>query len=146
MQQLLTSRMDDCLSTLHLEEDRGINNLILSSILFSIAATRSDLHKLASMTLLGVQEKRLNVSVKDITDKAIGNLLKAGVLRVKRSGDFDPNVTVGILSQFVENEPKVKKGKRTIVLTANTILELSPLGRAAMKGTMQSLKNDLLYI
>ena len=129
--------MNDCMSTLHLEQDRGIHNLLLSSVLLSIAKTRSDIHNLIGSTLLGVQEKRLGVNVKDITDAAICSLLKAGVLRIKRSGDFDSNITVIIESQLTEDmrsEPKVKKEKRTVTLTTNTILELSPLGRAAMKG------------
>lgn len=136
--ELLTSRMDDCMSTLHLEEDRGINNLILSSVMLEIATTRSDLHKLVGLTLLGVQQNRLNVNIKTVIDDAITVLLKAAVLRVKRSGDFDPNITVGIESQINEDvnyKPKNKKGKRCIMLSTNTILEPTPLGRAAMKGT-----------
>lgn len=137
---LLMSKMDDSLSTLHVDKDRGINNLILSAVLFSIAATRSELHKLAKRTLLNIQQRRLSVNVKRIADEAVTELLKSGVIKVKkkeRSVDvYKPNVTVVVPSQ--DKCPDAKsteiKGKKKIVLTSETELELCDLGRAAMKG------------
>lgn len=132
--------MDDSLSTLHVNKDRGINNLILSATLFSIATTRSELHKIAKRTLLNIQQKRLNVSVKQITDETIIELLKSGVLKVKKNENsldvFKPNLSVRIPSQDICSIDKdtVIKGKKRIALTSETQLELCNLGRAAMKG------------
>ncbi|CAD1474081.1 unnamed protein product, partial [Heterotrigona itama] len=38
--EILRSKMDDSLSTIHVERDRGINNLILSAILLRIATAK----------------------------------------------------------------------------------------------------------
>lgn len=71
------SKMDDSLSTLHVDKDRGMNNLILSSTLYSLATTRSELHKLVRRTLLNIQQKRLNVNVKEIADRSnINRIIK----------------------------------------------------------------------
>lgn len=139
--------MDDSISSLHEEIDRGINSLIISAVLLSIASTRADIHELVSKTLLKVQESRLDISVKEVTDKALANLVKSGVLRVKKEqlakcfSKPDLNTTVIFPTQIQRNEDDVKgeesagKKKKSIVeLTNSTQLELCPLGKAALKG------------
>lgn len=140
--------MDDSISSLHEEKDRGINNLIISSVLLSIAKTRSDIHAILSKTLLKTQENRLGINLKEIVDKALVQLLKTGVLRVKKENASETfgkaNVTVFFPTQtndlsMDENNhlsPKNAKSKKkkTITLMNSTELELCPLGRAAMKG------------
>ncbi|XP_076626865.1 mutagen-sensitive 301 isoform X2 [Colletes latitarsis] len=139
VKELLLSKMDDSLSTLHVNKDRGINNLILSATLFSIATSRSELHKIAKRTLLNIQQKRLNVNVTQIVDEVIITFLKSGVIKVKNIENsidvFKPNLSVAIPSQgicFNDKSTEIK-GKKRIALTSETKLELCDLGRAAIK-------------
>uniref|UniRef100_A0A0C9PWZ8 HELQ_1 protein n=3 Tax=Fopius arisanus TaxID=64838 RepID=A0A0C9PWZ8_9HYME len=136
---LLTSKMDDCLSSLHIEEDRGLNNLLLSSVMLSLASNRDELHKLVSMSLLGIQSSRLNTDVREIVDKAIVSLIKARPLKVKEIDDNGSAASIIMQSQFIDEttlEPKSKKSKQSIILTRKSRLELSTLGKAAMKGSI----------
>lgn len=132
--------MDDSLSTLHIDKDRGINNLILSAILFSMATTRYELHKIVKKTLLNIQQKRLNVNIKQIVDETITDFLKSGVIKIKEKernvNILKPNVSVMFPSQEISSSPTTieTKKKRIIKLTNNSKLELCSLGRAAMKG------------
>lgn len=135
--------MDDSLSSLHIEDDRGINNLILSAIQLNMAATRSELHKLTAATLLGIQQNRLGVNLKALTDETITALLKCGVIKVRSKGcnTSNPNVTVVIPSQeparSARNSP-IKEGVKTVTFTSETEFQLCDLGQAAMKGELGS--------
>lgn len=138
--------MDESLSSLHIENERGLNNLILSAIQLKMASTRSELHKLITATLLSIQQNRIGVNLKAITDETITALLKCGVIKVKSKGNNtgNPNVTVVIPSQeptHMENLP-VKKGVKTITFTNETEFQLCDLGQAAMKGNI----NKFLFI
>lgn len=132
--------MDDSLSTLHIDKDRGINNLILSAILFSMATTRYELHKIVKKTLLNIQQKRLNVNIKQIVDETITDFLKSGIIKIKEKernvNILKSNVSVMFPSQEISFSPTTieTKKKRIIKLTNNSKLELCSLGRAAMKG------------
>lgn len=146
MKDLLISQMDDSLSSLHIEKDRGLNNLILSAIQLNIAATRSELHKLTAATLLNIQQTRIDVDLKTITDTTITALLKCGVIKVKSPGPptGDRNVTVVIPSQNSEraereNPSSVKQGVKTIKFTKETEFQLCDLGEAAMKGKSKQI-------
>ncbi|XP_078051698.1 mutagen-sensitive 301 [Augochlora pura] len=152
VKELLMSKMDDCLSTLNIESERGINNLILNATLFSIAKTRSQLHKLSKRTLLNIQQQRLNVNVKHVADKAITEFLKSGVMKVKQEQSnykgFKPNVTVAIPSQDEDSVNKIKEvnqKKKVVKLLRETELELCSLGRAAMKGSIDMKTAYTLY-
>lgn len=138
MKDLLTSQMDDSLSSLHIESDRGLNNLILSAIQLNMALTRSELHKLATATLLNIQQNRMDVNLKTITDETITALLKCGVIKVKskESNIGNTNVTVVIPSQeSTRVKEEDKKGvKKTVTFTSETEFQLCDLGQAAMKG------------
>ncbi|XP_063972884.1 helicase POLQ-like [Diachasmimorpha longicaudata] len=139
IQMMLTAKMDDCLSTLHIEIDRGLNNLLLSSVMLSLANNRAELYKLVSMSLLGIQSCRLNANVKEIVDRAIVSLIKARPLKVKQISDNEANTSIKIESQVMTDsiiDPKPKKAKTSIILTRKSPLELSPLGKAAMKGSI----------
>ncbi|XP_033216324.1 helicase POLQ-like [Belonocnema kinseyi] len=114
---LLTSKMEDVISSLHTEEDRGIHSLILSAVLLSIAKTINDLYSLTAKTLLSVQKSRLGANVKEVTDKATLELLKKGVLKIKGHNATNSD----------------SKENSTVLPSGETELELSDLGRAAMK-------------
>lgn len=152
MKDLLISQMDESLSSLHIENDRGLNNLILSAIQLNMASTRSELHKLITATLLSIQQNRIGVNLKAITDETITALLKCGVIKVKSKGNNtgNPNVTVVIPSQEpthmeiyqLKTHLPVKKGVKTIMFTNETEFQLCDLGQAAMKGNI----NKFLFI
>ncbi|XP_077272175.1 mutagen-sensitive 301 isoform X3 [Temnothorax americanus] len=137
VKDLLISQMDDSLSSLHIENDRGLNNLILSAIQLNMAVTRSELHKLTTTTLLNIQQNRIGVDLRTITDETITALIKCGVIKVKSKGSNtgDPNVTVVIPSQESTRVDKreIKKGVKTITFTSETEFQLCDLGQAAMK-------------
>jgi len=149
--------MDDSLSSLHIESDRGINNLILSAIQLNIATTRSELHNLATATLLNIQQNRMKINLKMVTDETITNLLKCGMIKVKNKGYNigDPNITIVIPSQepiYIEKSA-TKKGIKTITFTSETKFQLCQLGHAAMKGRLTTfiylhhvLSNSLFLI
>ncbi|XP_068988082.1 helicase POLQ-like [Bombus flavifrons] len=149
--ELLKSKMDDSLSTIHIDRDRGINNLILSAILLHIATTRCELHKIAEKTLLNIQQKRLNVNVKQIVDDALTEFLKASVMKIKEKETncdiFKPNVSVVFPSQTIPSNDTIieTKRKRILKLTNETELELCSLGRAAMKGCIDMQCAYTLY-
>ncbi|XP_046747948.1 helicase POLQ-like isoform X2 [Diprion similis] len=150
VKELLTSKMDDCISTLHIEEDRGINNLILSSILLNLATTRSELHKIAGSTLLGIQQKRLNISTNKITDKTVTKLMKSGVIKVKQVTNYseiNPNLTVVIQSQdnLKKAQETPQRRKKIVKLSRTTKLEVCKLGKAAMKGCVDLNRAHVLY-
>lgn len=149
VKDLLISQMDDSLSSLYIEGDRGLNNLILSAILLNMASTRSELHKLAATTLLSIQQNRIGINLKAIVDETITALLKCGVIKVKSKGSNtgNPNVTVVIPSQepmCTKNLP-VKKGIKTITFTSETEFQLCDLGQAAMKGPIDLKTAYTLY-
>ncbi|KYN20541.1 Helicase POLQ-like protein [Trachymyrmex cornetzi] len=116
IKDLLTSQMDDSLSSLYIENNKGLNNLILSAIQLNIASTRSELHKLTTATLLNIQQNRIGVNLKTITDETITTLLKC-----------------------------VKKGVKTVTFTSETEFQLCDLGQAAMKGPIDLKTAYTLY-
>lgn len=144
--------MDDSLSTIHVERDRGINNLILSAILLRIATTRFELHKIAKKTLLNIQQKRLNVNIKQIVDETLSEFIKASVMKIKEKeknfNKFKPNISVVFPSQDISSNDTIKeiKGKRILELTNETELELCNLGRAAMKGRNNFITNSYYLV
>lgn len=111
----MTSKIEDVLSSLHRESDRGLNNLILSSVLLSMAKTKTELRKLIDRTLMKLQEKRLCINVEEITEKAISDLLEKGILI---------GIHKEINSDLLEDEK----------ISDDTELDLSHMGKAAMKG------------
>ncbi|XP_057323596.1 helicase POLQ-like isoform X4 [Microplitis mediator] len=151
VRELLRSRIEDCVSSLGTEENRGINNLILSSVMLSIATTRNQLHNLVYSSLLKVQASQLNVDIKKFTDKAIKNLIKIQALQVDNKLCMKANMTVTIQSQSSElmavdeNISDVNECQRSIVLTGSSCLKLSNIGRAAMKGCIDLKTAYILY-
>ncbi|KAJ8678685.1 hypothetical protein QAD02_014472 [Eretmocerus hayati] len=154
VRELLNSKMDDAASSLHYEKDRGINNLIISCVLLNVAKTRLDVHKVMSKTLLKIQENRLCINVKEVTDKSLAVLVKSGVFRIKEkeTSKNSQNLEISVIFPTQINSPcepemspKYNKAKKSIVLVNSSELELCPLGRAAMKGSMDLQCAHMLY-
>ncbi|XP_014480295.1 PREDICTED: helicase POLQ-like isoform X2 [Dinoponera quadriceps] len=150
VKDLLISQMDDSLSSLHVENDRGINNLILSAIQLNMATTRCELHKLMAATLLNIQQNKIGVNLKTITDETITALLKCGMIKVKsKDKTGNRNVTIVIPSQESTRTEKslklAKKGVKTVTFTGETEFQLCDLGQAAMKGPIDLKTAYTLY-
>ncbi|KAG5320009.1 HELQ Helicase, partial [Acromyrmex heyeri] len=149
VKDLLISQMDDSLSNLYIENNKGLNNLILSAIQLNIASTRSELHKLTTATLLSIQQNRIGVNLKTITDETITALLKCSIIKVKNkdSNIGNPNVTVVIPSQAstCKKNLSVKKGVKTVTFTSETEFQLCDLGQAALKGPIDLKTAYTLY-
>ena len=79
---LLGSPMDEAASSMHLDESRGIRNLMISAIGLGMAVCRTDLQKLISRTLMAVQAERLNINANELTDKMIEHLFKVKAVSV----------------------------------------------------------------
>ncbi|CAG5075502.1 Similar to HELQ: Helicase POLQ-like (Homo sapiens) [Cotesia congregata] len=99
VRELLKSKIEDCVSSLSSEENRGINNLILSSVMLSLVKTRTQIHDLVNTSLLKIQASQLNIDIKKITDDAIKNLIKIKALQVDNKL-MKANMTIGIQSQL----------------------------------------------
>ncbi|EGI68760.1 Helicase POLQ-like protein [Acromyrmex echinatior] len=149
VKDLLISQMDDSLSSLYIENNNGLNNLILSAIQLNIASTRSELHKLTTATLLSIQQNRIGVNLKTITDETITALLKCSIIKVKSkdSNTGNPNVTIVIPSQAstCKKNLSVKKGVKTVTFTSETEFQLCDLGQAALKGPIDLKTAYTLY-
>ncbi|XP_050447937.1 helicase POLQ-like [Cataglyphis hispanica] len=151
VKDLLTSQMDESLSSLHIENDRGINNLILSAIQLNMATTRSELHKLTAATLLNIQQNRIGINMKTITDETITLLSKCSVIKVREKNKScntgNPNITVVIPSQepMYMEKLSIKKGIKTVIFTNETEFQLCDLGQAAMKGPIDLKTAHTLY-
>ncbi|KAG5319835.1 HELQ Helicase, partial [Pseudoatta argentina] len=149
VKDLLISQMDDSLSNLYIENNKGLNNLILSAIQLNIASTRSELHKLTTATLLSIQQNRIGINLKTITDETITALLKCSIIKVKSkdSNIGNPNVTVVIPSQAstCKKNLSVKKGVKTVTFTSETEFQLCDLGQAALKGPIDLKTAYTLY-
>ncbi|KAF7991406.1 hypothetical protein HCN44_002968 [Aphidius gifuensis] len=135
IEEMLTSKMDDCLSTLHQETDRGINYLILSGILLSLVKTREEIHRLVSFSLLGLQAKRRDINIKEIVDQSIINLVKSNALLIDKK-IYNSNFKIEISSQKLLTNNHDDDITSLIDMTMMSHLELSNLGKAAMKANI----------
>ncbi|KAH0554790.1 helicase POLQ-like isoform X2 [Cotesia glomerata] len=151
VRELLKSKIEDCVSSLSSEENRGINNLILSSVMLSLVKTRIQIHDLVNSSLLKIQASQLNIDIKKITDDAIKNLIKTKALQVDNKL-MKANMTIGIQSQLPAESTDVdsnnsgsNNSRRSIVLTRSSCLKLSNLSTAAMKGSIDLKTAYLIY-
>lgn len=73
----------------------------------NIATTRVDLHKMAKRTLLAVQESRLDIALKKITDKAIIELFKLGALKIDSQEESSSSADISIRMDCSVSKSKV---------------------------------------
>ncbi|GJQ83211.1 hypothetical protein Trydic_g18235 [Trypoxylus dichotomus] len=155
--ELLLSPMDEAVSSMHQNGAIGLRQLLLSLISLNIATTRVDLLRMAKKTLLAVQEARVGLELKRITDKAIVELFKLGAVKVdddcsQESSSFAADVSVQInnsMSSPCRNNSETlienKKPKMHISLNNQSKLVISKLGSAAIRGGLELAKAHLLY-
>ncbi|XP_066600630.1 helicase POLQ-like isoform X2 [Prorops nasuta] len=138
VKDLFASKMDDCLSSLHMEKDKGIHNLILSAIFLSITSTKFDLYNLFSSTLCAIQQDRLTIDVKNMIDEAVNSFLRSGILKVKYE---KPHISADTESNIDLSQTKLQN----LETEAGDAFELSELGRAAIKGSIELQSAYNLY-
>ncbi|XP_069680536.1 helicase POLQ-like [Periplaneta americana] len=155
VKEMLSSTMDEVVSSLHMDDARGIRSLVLSCVGLGIATTRSALRKLMDCSLLSIQASRLGVDLHFLIDEAIIALIRLEALKTVTNENSSPdssivldnssNVSVHILDTSESpvrrnSSPSIdKKNKtaRTVYLQNDTELRISKLGKAAIKGCVQ---------
>lgn len=145
--ELIESPMTDAISSMHLNEFYGLRNLILSAIGLKIATTMRSLKVLAKMTFLAVQAERLGVDVKDEVEQTIKSFFKMNALAVKdRRMEMDLSVEIEA-SQFRPQWScaQVSGTGSQLVIKSTSELEISPMGRAAVRACVDLKKARLLY-
>lgn len=152
--QLIESPMTDAISSMHLNEFYGLRNLILSAIGLRIACTLKRLKGLARTTFLAVQAKRLGVDLKEEVERTIKCFFKMNALAVKnRRMELDLSVEI-VASQFrqVHNSSaqsmsgtSSSQAPPAVIIKSSSELEISPMGRAAVKACVDLKKARLLY-
>ncbi|KAK3095782.1 hypothetical protein FSP39_019010 [Pinctada imbricata] len=118
---ILSGPIESCHSSLNYDEGKGIRSLVLSAIGLQIVKTTQDVFTMMGHTLLSVQSNVLDVDINNVTKESLQKLLDNGLVIQKRS-----------LSQ--------EKSDCTM-----HNLEVTPLGRATFKGSVDIDYASLLY-
>ncbi|XP_030803296.1 helicase POLQ-like [Camarhynchus parvulus] len=120
VQDLVHSPMENCYSNLLLELTKGIQSLLLSLVGLKIAVTCEEVDNFMCCTLLGVQQQLLSQekSLAEIIKDGLENLIEKGLLK-------------GRISEKDHNS------KSTLTIT--------PLGKAAYKGSIDLAYCNILY-
>ncbi|XP_017776106.1 PREDICTED: helicase POLQ-like [Nicrophorus vespilloides] len=153
VRKLFLSPMDVAMSSMHENESRGLRHFLLSCISLGLANTKNKLHEAANCTLLAVQKDCLEVDLKGLVKSAIRELFKMGALQVqgnetevitKRNNvTFALDTSVGATQQ-VSEAPETSE-KTVIRVTNDSILVISQMGHAAIKGGLDLAKAHMLY-
>ncbi|NXV55625.1 HELQ Helicase, partial [Molothrus ater] len=120
VQDLVHSSLENCHSNLLLELTKGIQSLLLSLVGLKIAVTCEEVDNFMCCTLLGVQQQLLckEKSLSEIIKDGLENLIEKGLLK-------------GRISEKDHNS------KSTLTIT--------PLGKAAFKGSIDLAYCNILY-
>ncbi|NXX68737.1 HELQ Helicase, partial [Spizella passerina] len=120
VQDLVHSPLENCYSNLLQEVTKGIQSLLLSLVGLKIAVTCEEVDNFMCCTLLGVQQQLLSKekSLSEIIQDGLENLMEKGLLK-------------GRISEKDHNS------KSTLTIT--------PLGKAAYKGSVDLAYCDILY-
>uniref|UniRef100_A0A8C5RFR9 Helicase POLQ-like n=1 Tax=Laticauda laticaudata TaxID=8630 RepID=A0A8C5RFR9_LATLA len=120
VQNLITSPLESCYSTLLLESNKGIRSLLLSVVGLKIANNPEEIYQFMSATLLSIQPQLLpNKSLWDVTMEALQWLKHNRLLKEKENADGEKN--------------------------CQNNLGITQMGRAAFKGSVELAHCDTLY-
>ncbi|XP_063434555.1 helicase POLQ-like isoform X3 [Mytilus trossulus] len=119
VQELISGPNEMCYSSLMYDGGKGIRSLILSVIGLQVTKTTSDVYEFMRKTLLSTQGTTCDVSI--VTKDSLQKLIELGLVVQKRS-----------MSQGDENCDSFH-------------LEVTPLGRATFKGSVDIDNASLLY-
>lgn len=154
LDQLLDCPMTDAISSMHLNEFYGLRNLILSAISLRIATTLKSLKQLCRQTLMAIQADRLGLNIRAEVEQTIKCFFKMNALSIQeRKSQTKLDVSVDILpsqySQLRDNSLVADKTstvqQQQLVIKSSTQLEISAIGRAAVKACLDLVKARRLY-
>lgn len=119
---IISGPVESCFSSLTYDDGKGIKSLILSSIGLQITSTTKAVFDMMSQTLLSLQASHLSCDIVAMTKDALQQLIDEGLVVQKRS-----------LSQGEE------------IFCHDPSLEVTPLGRATFKGSIDLEFSTQLY-
>ncbi|KAJ7327179.1 hypothetical protein JRQ81_016938 [Phrynocephalus forsythii] len=121
VQNLVCSPLESCYSNLLLELNKGIRSLILSLVGLKIATSPEEIYQFMGFTLFSVQSQLLpkGKSLLDVTTEVLQWLKQNGLLKERVSHDSLKNIQYN--------------------------LEITPLGQATYKGSIDLAHYDTLY-
>ncbi|XP_070804527.1 helicase POLQ-like isoform X1 [Pituophis catenifer annectens] len=120
VQNLITSPLESCYSTLLLDSNKGIRSLLLSVVGLKIANNPEEIYQFMCATLLSIQPQLLpNKSLRDVTMEALQWLKENGLLKERENSDGEKN--------------------------CQNNLGITQLGRATYKGSVELAHCDTLY-
>ncbi|KAL7982128.1 hypothetical protein Chor_001185 [Crotalus horridus] len=92
VQNLITSPLESCYSTLLLESNKGIRSLLLSVVGLKVANNPEEIYQFMGATLLSIQPQLLpQKSLQDVTMEALQWLKQNGLLKEKENSDSEKN-------------------------------------------------------
>ncbi|XP_050714708.1 helicase POLQ-like isoform X2 [Eriocheir sinensis] len=152
--KMLLSRVENCISSLAEEDFHGLTTLLFTSIGLDVASSLSQLKKLASLSLLARQAPDLDVDVSLKVVELIEKLREMELVRIKQEqDDLIPALPEASKLSSSKKSSDASPASAVVMLSRpvedGDILEVSKLGRAAIKGNVkftvaQRLFNDLL--
>lgn len=149
---LLFAPMDEANSSLAIQETSGLQSFILSAIHLGLANTRDDLQKIVRKTLMSVQAERLNVDVRQMVDVILKELYKSNAIStISEKGALKPkNLSVLIesqstLSDTMDLSDTPPSEKPLVRIKGKTELQISRLGKAAIKACVTLTRAELMY-
>ncbi|KAM3831978.1 helicase POLQ-like isoform 1-T1 [Vipera latastei] len=120
VQNLITSPLESCYSTLLLESNKGIRSLLLSVVGLKVANNPEEIYQFMGATLLSIQPQLLpKKSLQDVTMEALQWLKQNGLLKEKENSDSEKS--------------------------CQNNLGITQLGRATYKGSIELAHCDTLY-
>lgn len=119
---IISGPVESCFSSLTYDDGKGVKSLILSSIGLQITSTTQAVFNMMSQTLLSIQASNLSCDIVAMTKDALQQLIDEGLVVQKRS-----------LSQGEE------------IFCHAPSLEVTPLGRATFKGSIDLEFSTQLY-
>ncbi|XP_060542967.1 helicase POLQ-like isoform X3 [Pantherophis guttatus] len=120
VQNLITSPLESCYSTLLLDSNKGIRSLLLSVVGLKIANNPEEIYQFMCATLLSIQPQLLpNKSLRDVTMEALQWLKENGLLKERENSDGEKN--------------------------CQNNLGITQLGRATYKGSVELAHCETLY-
>jgi len=126
VEDVVTSPVEHCMTSLHLSGNSGVANLILNCMSLGLVNTPSDAKDILDMTLMNTQAKKLNINISEALQSSLDLLLRDGLVILADTGGSTQEAT-----------------QQTCGL--DTRLKPSRIGRAAIQGNIQLSLAGQLY-
>ena len=120
--EVVASPVEDCISSLHNSEGRGLPNLILNCLHLGLVTTPGQINQLLSLSLLAAQASKLNVEVSKLAGAALQGLLSRSLVVPSEEGDATQQI-----------------------VDSTTVIKTSGLGKAVVAGNVDLGWTEQLY-